>query len=855
MGTCASVRTVGATWLALALALSFTTTARAVPNDLHPGWAPSQRSFGGTSERKYGDGTTSVVDSNGRLQSVTYPDGSQTRFTYSNRQGYDPKTGPSRITGITVLGPMPAKNGIYAVERPILQELTRPEMVRNWETYPGGGPIPSAKAAYERERADRFNWQTTDHSDPKALPSVTNFDSKFDAQWDPKTGALTTSSALETTRIYPDGLVEIDDHLQGSTRTQNSSGQVVRMDPTDGVGQTANIRYDAAGNVASVSIAEVGDITAAGPGQWKMPDGTTVPGHLEVGKGMITVVGPKDADGGRRVDQLSVNSRLNTKPWDSFQQPKAQVDYVDRASQKLGGGTDPGSAARTMELLEGAGARQELGDRQYLDRLSKAAYDKNGGRADRWPGGLKAANADVARGWPPLLERQRQLENNDFIGLGVPKPQKKIDEASEAARKKINGFVPTAGDVVNRVIDDIPTKVGDGINYAVDHPFKTVGVVGGSVAVGLLAPELAIVLAAGSLSLNAGNAGKEIYDGYLNGDANQVWNGADQTGDVVIEGGMIVTTVAAVKGLGALRRAAPRFRAPRGAAQPAPVECIKPPSLLQPGEGVPTPPIAEAPAVRAGMRDIAANRTRANRLRNAQPDPANQARGAKNFDGTNGMNKSQAMKAADAADAAADDLAREMADAMDSPSAVQEYGQLAREANIEGLMEGHLKASLKRRATEAQSLPAHEQTRAMQNLTETARAAKIKDSDWMPTETPKIALRHADPRSKHLGKPNPQKASQGGVGQYDNGYNYSDPNGSLTALESTALENGVKLPKTKPATEYTAYRAPKNVGYADGKATDYMIVEKSGADVHSYPVSEKWMQANASGAFKSLSKK
>ncbi len=148
--------------------------------------------------------------------------------------------------------------------------------------------------------------------------------------------------------------------------------------------------------------------------------------------------------------------------------------------------------------------------------------------------------------------RQRKADAKDYKGLADPDLSAVINSKEEDARAKLVKFVPSLGDVAKRIIDDLPAKIGTGIHYAIEHPYKTLGGIAVGVAASVLAPELALAVGVGALGLNATKAGGTIIGGYITGDPAMVWHGADETGDVIVEAGKMVVTHAAMKGLGAV---------------------------------------------------------------------------------------------------------------------------------------------------------------------------------------------------------------------------------------------------------------------------------------------------------------
>ena len=474
------------------------------------------------------DGATDQLSTD-RTMTVRYPDGSKAIYNF------EPNTSGDRIIGITVRGP-------EAQGSPILQQMQRDAMPML------GDPAWATKA----RDAARFDWNTRD-SDGK--PGATN---QLDAYFNPKTNAITLSTPLDTTRIYPDGTRQVDDSLQGTTRTFDPNGRITRIATIQGSGtsRSADVGYDDQGNLKTIAIPGVGNVERQPNGTWKLPDGKTITADVSLGKGIITAIGPTLPDGSRRVDQFRLDNVDNAKAWQSFTQTKEQADFVDGVAKKLGAPPGAAGAATAMELLEGTQRAFDERDRKFTDGLNTAAYRLSGERSDpkQYPAPLQRVRDLAAESRNLVVERQKLADNKDYQGLAGSDLTKRINEKEEAARDALVGFVPSAGDVARRIVDDLPAKIGGGINYAIDNPFKSLGVFAAGVAASIVAPEVMLVVAVGSLGLTGARAGNEIVRGYINRDVAQIWRGTDKAGDLVVEGGALVATAAAFKGLGALAK-------------------------------------------------------------------------------------------------------------------------------------------------------------------------------------------------------------------------------------------------------------------------------------------------------------
>ncbi len=484
--------------------------------DVHARWTNNQ------------DGSRAYVDGNNRIVEVQYPDGSSMRFDYE-------KFSPSnRVLGVTVRGP-------ESEGSPILQQMTRGAYSQDFKN-------PNFKQIADAEAKKRFDFTTRD-ADGKVTTTTA------DAYYDPKTNALTLSNALETTRLYPDGTRQVDDNLQGTTRTFDANGRITKIETNPGNRnnyhpKSATIAYDDKG-LSQIDVAGMGTIERQPDGSWKLPDGTKVNGELVIGKGMVTIVGPTDASGNRRVDQFRFDDQ--EQGHQKFTQGPDQAKYLADVAKKLGAGDGAQGAATVMELLEATQRAQDARDRKFSDAINTAAYKLNGERPDGgYPPDLKTARKlsdDVRR---MLNERKDLADKKDYKGLATSDLTSRINETEDAAREKLEKYIPTLGEVAQRIIDDLPAKIGGKINYAIEHPFKTIGGLAIGLAVSIIAPELALAVGVGSLGINAVGAGGEIVAGYVNHDPGMVWHGASGAGDAILEGGEMIATHAAFKGLGAL---------------------------------------------------------------------------------------------------------------------------------------------------------------------------------------------------------------------------------------------------------------------------------------------------------------
>ncbi len=177
------------------------------------------------------DGSRSQTDGYGRVVQVEYPDGSTMRFDYEKYSR------SNRVLGVTVRGP-------ESEGSPIIQSMSRPAFSQDFKN-------PNFKEKADAEGRNRLNWSTRDADGKESTTRDT------DAYFDPKTNALTLQTPLETTRIYGNGTRQVDDNLQGTTRTFDSSGRPTKIETNpgarNGYPRSGDISYDDKGNLSKTS--------------------------------------------------------------------------------------------------------------------------------------------------------------------------------------------------------------------------------------------------------------------------------------------------------------------------------------------------------------------------------------------------------------------------------------------------------------------------------------------------------------------------------------------------------------------------------------------------------------------------